>query len=134
MTVRTRGSTWESLDRLMRCPPQDVGTAMWWDTLAHDLGDLSEEMARTDVAGLAAQITADVPQFAAAALRLSLIDEQVQRDVARVRREASDQFGSPTAVPALCDHVDALLRRVRTVHRLSSDLMLDAYERDIGGG
>lgn len=41
----------------MRCPPQDVGTPMWWDTLAHDLGELAEELARTDVAGLAAQIT-----------------------------------------------------------------------------
>ena len=29
--------------------------------------------------------------------------------------------------------VDALLRRVRTLHRLSNALMLDAYERDIGG-
>ena len=133
MSVRTRGSTWESLDRMVRCPPQDVGTAMWWDTLAHDLGELAEELARTDVAGLAAQITADAPHFAAASLRIVLIHEQAQGDVARLRREVTAQFGSPTAVPELCHHVDTLLRRVRTLHRLSSDLMLDAYERDIGG-
>jgi hypothetical protein len=29
--------------------------------------------------------------------------------------------------------VEALPRRVRTLHRLSSTLMIDAYERDIGG-
>jgi hypothetical protein len=133
VTVRTRGSTWESLDRMMRCPPQDVGTATWWDTLAHDLGELADELARTDVPGLVAQITTDAPHCAAASLRVVLIHEQAQGDVARLRREVADQFGSPTAVGELRQHVDELLRRVRTLHRLSSDLMLDAYERDIGG-
>jgi hypothetical protein len=133
MTVRTRGSTGEPLERVVRCPPQDVGTAMWWDALAHDLGELAEELARTDVAGLAAQITGDAPHCAAASLRVVLIHEKAQGDVARLRREVTDQFGSPITVGELCQHVDALLRRVRTLHRLSSDLMLDAYERDIGG-
>ena len=31
------------------------------------------------------------------------------------------------------DGIEALLRRVRSLDRLSSDLMLDTYERDIGG-
>ena len=133
MTVRTRGSTWESLDRMMRCPPQDMGTALWWASLAHHLGELEEELVLTDVVGLAAQITTDAPHFAAAARRLHAIHEQAQLDVARLRREVTDQFGSTTAARDLCDAVDALLRRVRTLHRLCSDLMLDAYERDIGG-
>jgi hypothetical protein len=133
MTVRTRGSTWESLDLLMRCRPQDMGTALWWATLAHHLGELAEELALTDVTGLAAQITTDAPHFAAAARRLPPIHEQAQRDAARLRQAATDQSGSPTAARDLCNAVDALLGRVRTLHRLSSDLMLDAYERDIGG-
>jgi hypothetical protein len=106
---------------------------MWWDTLAHDLGELAEELARTDVAGLAAQITADAPHFAAASLRVVLIHEQAQGDVARLRREATAHDRSTTAAYDVRGDVDALLRRVRTLHRLSSDLMLDAYERDIGG-
>jgi len=133
MTVRTRGSTWESLDRLVRCPAHEVGTALWWFTLVDHLRELAEELAQTDVAGLADQITTDAPHFAAAARRLPPIHEQARRDAAGLHRAATDLSGSTTGAPAMRDDVDALLRRVRTLHRLSSDLMLDAYERDIGG-
>jgi hypothetical protein len=133
MTVRTRESTWESLDRLMRSAPQETGTDLWWATLVHQLGELGEELARTDVAGLAAQITTDAPHFAAAARRLPPIDAQAQCDVARLRRQATDQFASMTAAYEISGAVEALLRRVRILHRLSSDLMLDAYGRDLGG-
>ncbi len=130
MPVRTRGSAVDSLDLLMRCPQQDMGSAWWWASLAHHLGELGQELASTDVAGLAAQITADAPHFAAAARRLPTIDEQAQCDVARLRGEANAQCAAAREVRG---DVEALLRRVRALHRLSSDLMLDAYERDIGG-
>jgi ferritin-like protein len=133
MTVRTRGSTEEALDRLIRCPAQEMGTALWWATLAHHLGELCEELTLTDVGGLAAQITTDAPHFAAAARRLPEIEAQAQRDVARLRRVAADRCGSATAVVEVRGDVDALLRRVRNLTRLSNTLMLDAYERDIGG-
>jgi hypothetical protein len=133
MTVSTRGSPWESLDRTMRGPQPDLGNPSWWAAVAHDLGELGEELARTDVAGLAAQITTDAPHFAAAARRLPLIHERAQREVASLRREATDQFRSPTAARELHDAVEAALRRVRTLDRLCSDLLLDTYERDIGG-
>jgi hypothetical protein len=133
MTVRTRGSPWESLDRTMRCPQQDMGTPMWWTAVAHDLGELGEELAQIDVVGLAAQITTDAPHFAAAARRLPLLHERAQREVARLRREAIDLRGSPTGAREVHDAVEATLLRVRTLHRLCSDLLLDAYERDIGG-
>ena len=93
MTVRTRGSAVDSLDLLMRCPSQDMGSAWWWASLTHHLGELGEELASTDVAGLAAQITTDAPHFAAAAHRLPAIDEQAQCDVARLRREVNAQTG-----------------------------------------
>ena len=133
MTVRTRGSAVDSLDLLMRCPSQDIGSAWWWASLTHQLAELGEELASTDVAGLAAQITTDAPHFAAAAHRLPAIDAQAQCDVARLRQEVNAHDGATTAAGDLRDAVDALLRRVRTLHRLCSDLMLDAYERDIGG-
>ena len=133
MTVRTRGSAVDSLDLLMRCPHEAMGGAWWWASLAHHLGELGEELASTDVAGLAAQITTDAPHFAAAARRLPTIAEQAQCDVARLRREVRAQYGSTTAAPDLRGAVEALLRRVRTLLRLSSDLMLDAYGRDFGG-
>lgn len=132
MTVRTRGSAVDSLEVLMRCPQQDMGGATWWASLAHHLDELGEELALTDLTGLAAQITTDAPHFAAAARRLPALDEQAQRDVARLHREAAHDR-STTATPEVRGAVEALLRQVRILHRLSSDLMLDAYERDLGG-
>jgi hypothetical protein len=117
----------------MRCPQQDTDSALWWASLAHHLDELGEELALTDLSGLAAQITTDAPHFAAAARRLPGLDEQAQRDVARLRREVNAHDGSTTAARDVRGAVDALLRQVRILHRLSSDLMLDAYERDIGG-
>jgi hypothetical protein len=110
-----------------------MGTALWWASLAHHLGEMGEDLTLTDVGGLAAQINTDAPHFAAAARRLPPIEAQAQRDVARLRRVATDPFGSTTAAGDVRGDVEALLRRVRTVHRLSNALMLDAYERDIGG-
>jgi hypothetical protein len=132
MTVRTRGSAGESLDLLLLCPTQDLGGS-WWDSVAHHLGEVGEELAGTDISGLAAQITTDAPHFATAARRLSAIHDQTQRDLARLRREVADLRGSTTAARAVRDAIEVLLRRVRTLNRLSNDLMLDAYERDIGG-
>ena len=133
MTVRTRESTGESLDLLLRCPQEDLGSALWWHSVANHLGELGEELALTDIAGLAGQITTDAPHFATAARRLSAIHDQAQLDVALLRREAADVCGSTIAARDVRDAIEALLRRVRTLHRLSSDLMLDTYERDIGG-
>lgn len=132
MTVRTRGSTGESLGRLTRCTPRDLGTELWWASLGHELDELGEELARTDIAGLVAQITTDAPHFAAAARRLPLIDEQVRREVSTLGRVVADRSGADAA-REVSGAVEVLLRRVRTLYRLSNDLMLDAYERDIGG-
>jgi hypothetical protein len=68
-----------------------------------------------------------------AARRLSAIHDQTQLDLARLRQEVADLCGSTTAARAVRDAVEVLLGRVRNLNRLSSDLMLDAYERDIGG-
>jgi hypothetical protein len=133
MTVRTRGSAGETLDLLLRSPQEDLGSARWWDSVAHHLGELSEGLARNDIVGLAAQITTDAPQFAAAARRLSAIHDRAQLDLARSRREVAGLSGSTTAARDVRDGIEALLRQVGTLDRLSSDLMLDTYERDIGG-
>lgn len=132
MTVQTRGSIGESLEVLLRCPQQDLGSAWWWDAVGHHLGELGEELALTDIPGLAAQISTDAPHYATAARRLSAMHDQAQLDVAHLRRDVADLGGS-TAARDVRDAIEALLRRVRTLHRLSSDLMLDTYERDIGG-
>ena len=133
MTVRTRGSIGESLDVLLHCPKEDLGTAWWWDAVGHHLGELVEELALTDIPGLAAQITTDAPHYATAARRLSASHDQAQLYAARLRRDVADLGGSRTAARDVRDAIEALLGKVRTLHRLSSDLMLDTYERDIGG-
>lgn len=121
------------MDLLLRCPQRDLGSAGWWDAVGQHLGELGEDLARTDIPGLAAQITTDAPQYATAARRLCVIHDQAQSDVARLRRDVADLSCSRTAARDVRDAIEALLGKVRTLHRLSSDLMLDTYERDIGG-
>ncbi len=130
MTIHTRESTWESLDRLAHRAHVDVGSTQWWAALSSDLEELAEELVVGDVGGLAAQIIDDAPHFAASARRLPALDQQLQHDVARLRRVVALRSGS---VVAVCRAVEGILAQVRTLNRLSGGLMLDAYERDIGG-
>ena len=133
MTVRTWATPRESLDRLVRCATDEVGTAMWWACLARHLDELREELAQSDIAGLAAQITADAPQLAATARRLPDLDVQVQCEVAQFRAVVAELSGSVADAGGVRVALEVLLRRVRTLYRVSDDLMLDAYERDFGG-
>lgn len=121
------------MDLLLRCPQQDLGSPGWWDSVAHHLDELGEELVRADIPGLAAQITTDAPHYAAAARRLAAIHDRALLDLARLRRVVAAVCGSTYAARDVAVALDALLRRVGALHRLSSDLMLDTYERDIGG-
>lgn len=136
MTIRTMGTiarTRDSLDRLVRCAQEDEGTALWWVCLAHHLDELRDELAGADIQGLSEQITADAPHFAAAARRLPVLDAQAQEEVGRVRLLVAQHAGSTEAAAPVRREVDLLMRKVRTLYRLSDTLMFDAYERDLGG-
>lgn len=133
MTVRTWSTPRESLDRLVNCARQDVGSPTWWACLARHLDELRDELATGDVEGLAAQITTDAPHLAASAARLPPLEKQVQHELAQLRTLVASTCGSMTAAPPVRDAVEVALRHVRTLNRMSDDLLLDAYERDFGG-
>ena len=133
MTVRTWSTPRESLDRLVNCARQDVGSPTWWACLARHLDELRDELATADVEGLAAQITTDAPHLAASAAQLPPLDRQVRSELAQLRMLVNSAYGSTTAAPPVRDAVEVVLRRVRTLTRRSDDLLLDAYERDFGG-
>ena len=64
MSVRVWSTPRESLDQLVTCARQEVGSPTWWACLAGHLDELRDELATADIEGLAAQITADGPHLA----------------------------------------------------------------------
>lgn len=122
-----------ALDEVLRCSQRELGTAAWWSCLATRLDRLRDEMAQCDIAGLAAQVTADAPQYAAKARRLPALDLAVQERAREMRMRVAELAGSRSAAPAVAAEVGDLLRKVRQLYTLSDQLLLDAYERDLGG-
>ena len=133
MTVRTWQTPEESLDRLVTRAREEVGSPTWWGLLSRHLDELGGELARGDVEGLVAQITTDAPHLAASAARLPVLDNQVKSELTQLRMLVASAYGSTTAAPPVRAAVEVTLRHVRTLNRMSDDLMLDAYERDFGG-
>lgn len=133
MTTHARPTSRDSLNRLVRCSSQDAGTDRWWTCLSSSLHDLHLELMAGDVQGLAAQVIEDAPELGAAATRLPHLDARVRAELADLRALVAEHFGAAALVPEIRGATEALLRRVRTLYRLSDDLLLDAYERDFGG-
>jgi len=133
MTTHSRPTTKASLERLVGCSDYEAGTSVWWACLARHLDELSEELSLSDIEGLVAQVTADTPELAADASRLTTLDEQLRDEVIDLRRRVADLAGSVDAVVDVREALDGTLRRVRSLDRLSDQLLFEAYERDLGG-
>ena len=133
MTTHSRPTTKASLERLVGCSDYEAGTSVWWACLARHLDELSEELSLSDIEGLVAQVTADTPELAADASRLTTLDEQLRDEVIDLRRRVADLAGSADAVVDVREALDGTLRRVRSLDRLSDHLLFEAYERDLGG-
>ena len=123
----------QALDRLARCADQDRGTPMWWSCLARNLDQLSEELEIADTVGLVGQIVADAPHLAPAAVRLTSLESRIRVDVAELRLQVAALAGAPLADAVLADRLLVVLDDVRTLYREGDALLLDAYERDLGG-
>lgn len=133
MTTTARPTSRESLDRLVRCSSQDAGTPRWWTCLSRSLDDLHLELMSGDVEGLAAQVIEDAPELAAAANRLPILDARARAELTELRTLVARYYGVSALVTEIRAATEAVLRRVRTLYRVSDDLLLDAYERDFGG-
>ncbi len=114
------------------------GQAAWWVELARQLDDLAETVAEApgdlvDVEGFAEQIRSDAPHLMGRWLKLSGERERLYHDVTEVRILTGQYAGDRTAVGAVSRAVRDVLARVRRFQERTTEVLLDAYERDMGG-
>lgn len=122
-----------ALDSVLHCSQRVLGSAAWWSCMAQRLDNLREEMSACDVEGLAAQISADAPHLAAAARRLAPMNAAILDRARDLRLRIAEVAGSATAAPAIADEMTQFLHSVTVLYRTSDRLLVEAYERDLGG-
>ena len=123
----------DSLERLVTCSHRYLGTASWWTRLADTLDSLREQMARADLAGLSAQVIADAPELAAAAVRLTEADDRAQAEAAQLRMYIAEKSGMRSEAIVVREAVKPLIAQVRHLDKQSDTLLNDTYCRDFGG-
>lgn len=112
------------------------GMAQWWVDLAGELDELSARlMAESQQAwhSLRAQLTTDAPHLTSQLQRIDADADDLQGRVLDVRVMAGQTAGDPEGARTVRDAVRDLLHRLRRHEERTSQVMLDAYERDLGG-
>lgn len=114
------------------------GTAGWWVQVARQLDDLSDAVASApgdlvDPQGFTEQLRSDAPHLMGRWVRLSHEGEALEKSVRQVRMLVGEYAGDRTAVDAVCRAVHDVLAAVRRFQERTTDVLLDAYERDLGG-
>lgn len=115
------------------------GTASWWVDVTRELDDLAESVQVApgdvrDAPGFTEQIRWDAPHLMGRWSRLAAERDGLYDSVNAVRLLASRNAGDPGAVATVSRAIRDLLLRVRRYNERTSDVLLDAYERDLGGG
>jgi len=138
-TALLRVITFSSVQtRLTHLLEEHPGVASWWVEVARQLDDLAAAV-RTepgdlvDAEGFTEQIRDDAPHLMSRWMRLSAEREGLYDAVAQVRLQVGRDAGDPTAVEAARQAVRSLLTRARRFQERTTEVLLDAYERDLGG-
>ena len=113
--------------------------AHWWVELAGLLDELRQRMntQHLDASGhreLREQIRRDAPHMFFRIRRLENEAEALEDEMMRVRLIVGDAAGDPRAAGRVGLAVDALLMQVQQHERNVREVLLDAYEQDLGGG
>ena len=124
--------------RLVELVRQPGGEARWWVDVTRELDDLAEAVSEApgdvvDVTGFVEQIRSDAPHLMVRWERLAAERDEMFDAVCDLRLRASLRAGDPTAVVGVCIEIRQVLDRVRRFQRRTTDLLLDAYVRDLGG-
>ena len=124
--------------RLEELVADPIDRAGWWVELIRQLDDLAESVQTSpgnlvDVIGFAEQIRVDAPHLLSRWGRLAIERDGLYDAVARVRLQVSRDAGDPAALTGVCRSVRDVLTRVRRHQERTTDVLLDAYERDMGG-
>jgi hypothetical protein len=138
-TTLLRVITFSSVQtRLTHLLEQHPGLTSWWVEVARQLDDLAAAV-RTepgdlvDAEGFTEQIRDDAPHLMGRWMRLSAEREGLYDAVAQVRLQVGRDAGDPTAVEAAQQAIRSLLTRARRFQERTTEVLLDAYERDLGG-
>ena len=124
--------------RLTQLLEDHRGVASWWAELARQLDDLADAVRRepgdlVDADGFTEQLRDDAPHLMGRWLRLSAEREGLFDAVTDVRMQVGHHAGDPGAVEVVTGSVRALLSRARRFQERTTEVLLDAYERDLGG-
>ena len=112
--------------------------ASWWVEVARQLDDLAD-VVRTepgdlvDVEGFTEQIREDAPHLMGRWIRLSDERDGLADLISSVRVQVGRDAGDPTAVESVTSSIRELLARTRRFQERTTEVLLDAYERDLGG-
>lgn len=124
--------------RLIELSREERGQAGWWVEVARQLDDLAEAVLATpgdvvDMLGLTEQFRTDAPHLVGRWQRLARERDGLFEQVCEVRLLAGSSAGDPLAVGPVSRAVRTVVARVRRFQERTSDVLLDAYARDIGG-
>ena len=114
------------------------GMASWWVEIARQLDDLADAL-RTepgdlvDVEGFTEQIRDDAPHLMGRWIRLADERDGLADLISSVRLQVGRDAGDPTAVESITAAIRELLARTRRFQERTTEVLLDAYERDLGG-
>ena len=112
--------------------------ASWWVEVARQLDDLADAV-RTepgdlvDAEGFTEQIREDAPHLMGRWIRLSDERDGLADLISSVRVQVGRDAGDPTAVESVTSSIRELLARTRRFQERTTEVLLDAYERDLGG-
>jgi hypothetical protein len=110
--------------------------AQWWVELVNELDELSIRLLaenQTVWQGLQAQLQRDAPHMSPQLRRLDAEQEHLQDEVLRLRIEVGRSAGDPGQARRIRDSVRDLLHRLRRHEERTTQVLYDAYQRDIGG-
>jgi hypothetical protein len=111
--------------------------AAWWVEVTRQLDDLAESVlggaVDVDVPGLTEQLRDDAPHLVSRWQRVAAERDGLYEEVAAVRALAGSSAGDPAAVAGVSRAIDEVTLRVRRFQEHSSDVLFDAYQRDLGG-
>lgn len=134
-----RVTTFSSIQsRLTHLLEDHRGVASWWVELARQLDDLADAVRRepgdlVDAEGFTEQIRDDAPHLMSRWLRMSTERDGLYDAVTNVRLQVGRDAGDPSAVETISSAIRDLLVRARRFQERTTDVLLDAYARDLGG-
>jgi hypothetical protein len=124
--------------RLVELLGADAEGAGWWVAITRALDDLADAVHTTpgdliDPDGFTEQLRADAPHLIGRWQRMAADRDHLTATITAVRLQAGRGAGNPEAVGPVSGAIRALATQVARYQERTTDVLLDAYQRDLGG-